>query len=574
MHRVPHSIFVRLLTAVALVGVPLSAQNSLRTFYGDSADDEFGRTVDGAGDVNQDGYDDLIVGVAFNDDNGVSAGCARILSGADGSILYTFYGDSAGDVFGGSVGGAGDVNQDGYADVIVGAQSDDDNGDDSGSARVFSGLDGSILYTFYGDSAGDVFGVSVAGAGDVNQDGSDDLIVGAMADDNNGASSGSARIFSGADGSILYTFHGDSPGDLFGGSVHGAGDVNRDGHADVIVGASFDDDNGVKSGSARVFSGIDGSILHTFYGDSRNDLFGGSVAGAGDVNRDGSDDLIVGAHFDDDNGADSGSARVFSGLDGSILYTFYGDSAGDAFGGSVAGAGDVNQDGYPDLIAGAQWDDDNGISSGSARVFSGADGAVLYTFYGDSAHDCFGVSVAGAGDVNKDGYADLIVGAHLDDDNGSNSGSARVISGLGCCPSTGQSCTVAPCESCPSIVATTSGGAPTLNNGSFALELVNAPSNLSYAILAISDTPCESPGTSYIFCDTIKVHQPLAFLAAMLFTAGVSPCTTSITVPAGIPNDPTFLGFALGVQWALSCDAGTVLGASISNCVSMVVTDT
>ena len=281
-----------------------------------------------------------------------------------------------------------------------------------------------------------------------------------------------------------------------------------------------------------------------------------------------------GAHFDDDNGADSGSARVFSGLDGSILYTFYGDSAGDAFGGSVAGAGDVNQDGYPDLIAGAQWDDDNGISSGSARVFSGADGAVLYTFYGDSAHDCFGVSVAGAGDVNKDGYADLIVGAHLDDDNGSNSGSARVISGLGCCPSTGQSCTVAPCESCPSIVATTSGGAPTLNNGSFALELVNAPSNLSYAILAISDTPCESPGTSYIFCDTIKVHQPLAFLAAMLFTAGVSPCTTSITVPAGIPNDPTFLGFALGVQWALSCDAGTVLGASISNCVSMVVTDT
>jgi len=110
----------------------------------------------------------------------------------------------------------------------------------------------SVLYTFDGNSSADNFGVAVSGAGDVNGDGYDDLIVGAYLDDNNGMESGMARVFSGLDGSILYTFDGDSPGDVFGFSVSGAGDVNGDGFADLIVGAIFDDNNGLDSGSARV----------------------------------------------------------------------------------------------------------------------------------------------------------------------------------------------------------------------------------------------------------------------------------------------------------------------------------
>ncbi len=115
--------------------------------------------------------------------------------------------------------------------------------------------------------------------------------------------------------------------------------------------------------------------LYTFNGDSANDRFG-SVSGAGDVNKDGYADLIVGALLDDNNGADSGSARVLSGKDGKILYTFNGYSAADGLR-SVAGAGDVNKDGYADLIVGATGDDNNGTNSGSARVFSGKDGKVL-----------------------------------------------------------------------------------------------------------------------------------------------------------------------------------------------------
>ena len=286
------------------------------------------------------------------------------------------------------------------------------------------------LYTFNGDSVGDFFGVSVSGAGDVNGDGFADLIVGAAQDDNNGADAGSARVLSGLNGSVLYTFNGDSPFDFFGVSVSGAGDVDGDGYADLIVGARGDDNNGERSGSARVFSGLDGSILYTFDGDSAADTFGASVSGAGDVNGDGFADLIVGAAQDDNNGFSSGSARVFSGLDGSILFTFDGDSAIDLFGISVSGAGDVDGDGFADLIVGARRDDNNGDSSGSARVFSGADGSVLYTFNGDSPFDFFGGSVSGAGDVDGDGFADLIVGAHLDDNNGTDSGSARVFSGL------------------------------------------------------------------------------------------------------------------------------------------------
>jgi hypothetical protein len=401
-------------------------------FDGGSENDSFGGSVSGAGDVDGDGFDDLIVGAILDDHNGFGSGSARVISGATGATLYTFHGDSVEDLFGFSVAGAGDVNGDGFADLIVGALWDDIGGHhNSGSARIFSGATGAILYTFFSDSAGDEFGNAVSGAGDVNSDGFDDVIIGAFADDNSGMDSGSAKVFSGATGALLYTFNGGAASDYFGVAVSGAGDVNDDGFADLIVGAPHDAEVGSVAGYARVFSGATGEILCTFHGSAPDDFFGGSVSGAGDVNGDGFDDVIVGARNDIHNGSNTGSARVFSGATGGILYAFYGDSAGNFFGASVRGAGDVNGDGVDDLLAGAPHYGSNGAAPGYARVFSGADGEVLFTFNGESAYDYFGDSVSGAGDVNGDGLADLVIGVSGDDTNGTNSGSARLFFSFG-----------------------------------------------------------------------------------------------------------------------------------------------
>ena len=422
---------VRLVTVLALLVLTAGVADAqityvpLYTFHGDSAGDRLGISVSGAGDVNGDGFADLIVGAYDDDNTGTDSGSARVLSGLDGSELYEFNGDSPGDALGISVSGAGDVNGDGFADLIVGAPLDDNTGMDSGSARVLSGLDGSELYEFNGDSPGNAFGYSVSGVGDVNGDGLTDLIVGAPMDDNNGLFSGSVRVLSGFDGSEQYEFNGDSPGNAFGYSVSGVGDVNGDGLTDLIVGAPMDDNNGSFSGSARVLSGLDGSELHEFDGNSADDQFGSSVSGAGDVNGDGRADLIVGAYADDNNGSRSGSARVLSGLDGSELYEFNGDSAEDFFGVSVGGAGDVNGDGRADLIVGAPQTFASGNPTGYVRVLSGLDGSELYEFNGDSADDQFGSSVSGAGDVNGDGIADFIVGAQNGGLNGG--GYARVF---------------------------------------------------------------------------------------------------------------------------------------------------
>ena len=209
---------------------------------------------------------------------------------------------------------------------------------------------------------GDQLGFSVCGAGDVNDDGSADLLVGAPKDDNNVTNSGSARVLSGKYGRILWTFNGDLAGELFGQSVSGTGDLTSDGIADLLVGAPQDDKNGHASGSARLFvGGASPGSVDSFDGDSAADQLGFSVSGAGDMNNDGYDDVIVGARYDDDGGLDSGAAFIFFGaaapaatIDASAAAVILvGGDPGDRFGFSVSSAGDVNGDGYDGVLVGA-----------------------------------------------------------------------------------------------------------------------------------------------------------------------------------------------------------------------------
>ncbi len=504
------------------------AQGPLYSFYGDSMGDGFGYAVGGAGDVNKDATVDVVVGAAWDSNGGPVSGCVRVFSGANGALLHTFYGAMASAQLGFAVSGAGDVNKDGYADIIAGAPYDSPSGVQCGSARVFSGATGALLYTFAGDTYGDQMGVSVSGAGDVNKDGYADVIVGAPMDEKNGTRSGSAFVFSGATGAQLFLFKGDSPDEWLGTSVSGAGDVNADGYDDVIVGAPYDDYNGVHySGSAKVFSGKTGAILYFFGGSLAHDNFGKSVSGAGDVNADGYDDFVTGTPTLDVAGSNAGNVQVRSGKTGGVLYSFNGGAAGDLLGASVAGAGDVNGDGYDDIVAGMTGDDDLGADCGGVRVYSGKDGAVLATFHGDAAGDRLGQSVDGTGDVDHDGFGEVIGGAPQNDQAGAEAGKATVFR-------------VTPCSG-----SATAYGAACAGSGGFVPSLAVSGCVTQGGILTVQVAGGLGGAFSMMFVGLSAASLPAGggctlllnpiVLSIPLPLGGSGPGNGAITVPATIP---------------------------------------
>ncbi|MBY0335615.1 MAG: FG-GAP-like repeat-containing protein [Acetobacteraceae bacterium] len=410
--------------------------------------------------------------------------------GGLGTQGFRIDGATAGEQAGFSVASAGDVNGDGLADLIVGAYLADNNGrGNSGSAYVvfgqasgFANVDlaslGTQGFRLDGQAVGDNAGFSVASAGDVNGDGFADVIVGAYLADNNGrSSSGSAYVVFGQAsgfatidlaaglGTQGFRIDGQMTSGAAGRSVASAGDVNGDGFADVIVGAMFANNNGRSaSGSAYVvfgqasgFANVDlanlGARGFRIDGAASSDNIGVAVASAGDVNGDGFGDIIVGANVADNNGRpNSGSAYVvfgkasgFANIDlaaglGTQGFRIDGAAASDGAGASVASAGDVNGDGIGDVIVGANVADNNGrTTSGSAYVvfgqasgFANVDlaslGAQGVRIDGAAGNDQAGSSVASAGDLDGNGFADLVVGARLASSNGrSGSGSAYAL---------------------------------------------------------------------------------------------------------------------------------------------------
>lgn len=398
--------------AALLLGSSVSAQSRIYDISGPQADAGFGTAVAFIGDVNGDGQAEFAVGSSFDDSSGPNnAGRVQVFAGHNGALLWEAFGDVGGDALGESVASAGDVNNDGIGDVIVGAPGPLAFGFSPGYARVYSGLDGSVLYTLTGAASGDYFGGSVSGAGDVDMDGYDDLIVGApynlfFTETNTGY----AQVLSGFDGSLVRTLNGTSNQDRFGDSVSGVGDLNADGYDDVIVGAVWDDTAATDAGAARVYSGMDGSVLLSMTGDVAQDNFGVSVSGAGDVNMDGTLDVIVGAHELLDFGGNVpnlGFARVFSGVDASVLYDLDGLTTGDFFGVGVRGAGDLDADGYADFAV-ASGELNLSGREGLLRVYSGQTGSELFSFEGLNSSP---ESADAGSDIDEDGLPDFIRGA-------------------------------------------------------------------------------------------------------------------------------------------------------------------
>lgn len=431
MRRIPALLPILTILAVQMGSAhELVAQHRIFDLAGSTAGDRMGSSVAGVGDIDGDGYPDFAVGSPYEDTvNGAASGSVRVLSGVDGRVLYKFDGDAPSSGFGGAVAGAGDVDGDNVADIIIGAGLDDTMGTDAGSVRVVSGLTGFAAYTLYGSGPGDNYGCAVDGVGDFDLDGFDDFVVGAMGYDNRGSlDSGMAEVYSGLDGSILHTFYGSAGGDAFGSAVAGVGDTNRNHFPDVAIGAKGADVVFQDSGTVEVFTSKGGISIGAHYGDTLGAEFGASIDGLGDVNGDRYTDMIVGSKGDSGRAAGSGSARVLSGR-GPVLQRIYGPLAGDALGAAVAGAGDVNKDGFLDYLIGVPGDDTNGVDAGSVKVFSGFDGSIIHEFHGGAPGGLFGSAVGGLGDINADGHSDLVVGAWSNDTAGSDAGRARVLSG-------------------------------------------------------------------------------------------------------------------------------------------------
>ena len=360
--------------------------------------------VSGKQDFNGDGIPDLIFGDPYNDSMATDAGRIYILSGLSEDTLLTMYGDVNKAWFGWSVDFAGDFNGDGHTDIIVGAPgltASQTLG--FGRVFVFSGLNQDTL--LYVPGLVDIYnkGWSVAGGGDFNNDGLADVILGAPT--GAGFYEGGTMLMYLGDTARVDWFNiwqqdfGTYNSSGMGARVGFAGDVNNDGMDDAI----YNDGHGPK-----IMSGADGTpLLDTVPLWAINQAFDG----VGDMNKDGYDDIVVGYQVYDGS---HGRVTVFSGATGEILFEFFGEGYADAFGSSVAGCGDMDGDGYPDIAVGAnnyriRRDFPDQAFVGKLYLFSGFDGHLIDTVTGNEQTQLFPSGVKGVGDMNNDGRGDLLV---------------------------------------------------------------------------------------------------------------------------------------------------------------------
>lgn len=426
----PIRLFAAILYLVLASAGAEARQSVLHEYHGDAYGSELGTALGRVGDVDGDGTEDVVFGAPWDDTVETDAGLIRIVSGYDGSVFRTVLGENDADKFGWSVGGGGDYDGDGFCDIIVGVPRYDFHGPQSGAVVVLSGLDNAVLYTFHGDYRDSHMGWSVSDAGDVNADGRSDLIAGAYYDSTYKTRAGNARVFSGLNGQVLYSFYGASYGDELGTAVSGAGDVDNDGYDDVMAGAPHESSYAVASGMAYAYSGQTGAVLFSVHGDTTRDKCGCSVSAIGDLNGDNFADVLIGVPGE---AFEKGAVQALLGPLGTLHYQVTGTLNGAQLGYSLAGGGDSDQDGVNDFMAGSPEASITGTWSGASTLFSGATGAHRFTVHGEVAFESMGLAVSGGGDFNSDGLAEVLVSRpHANTVNGVDSGTVQVLSPRAC----------------------------------------------------------------------------------------------------------------------------------------------
>ena len=343
---------------------------------GPDSGDQCGYAVCGAGDVDADGTDDFLVGLPYADPGGrTDAGSMFVIGGADGRLIWRIQGDESGQRLGAALAAGADANGDGYGDFLIGAPYASPGGIlHAGSAFLVSGRDGTTLVRVDGAWGEGLLGQDLAFTGDLSGDGLPDFVVGVPQADPNGAlDAGEILIVDSVTGQVIRDLQGVDAGGNLGWSVADAGDVDGDGLSEVVAGAYLNSANGLQSsGSVIVFRGSDGTVLHHWMGGASWDRLGWNVAGVGDADGDLVPDILASAPFSDVLGfTDAGEALLFSGRTGDLIMAWAGSANDDRLGYGLAGAGDVDADGTEDLLVGIYWGDPNGVpNAGEVRTLS------------------------------------------------------------------------------------------------------------------------------------------------------------------------------------------------------------
>jgi hypothetical protein len=366
---------------------------------------------EGVGDVDGDGFDDIAYGARL-DTNG--RGRVDVRSGRSGALLGTLTGAFNHENFGQRIVALGDVDQDGFADFAVSAPGVDSGGNNAGRVAVFHGPHLTPGLTIDG-AAGERLGLLLEAAGDVDADGVTDIAEGTD------LGSPRLRLYSGATGALLREIP-NMPFDWsFAHSFAGIGDVDGDGHGEVAVGIPGANPIGPPAsqsyGAVQVRSGATGAVLRTILHPPGERGFGTTVAAGGDIDGDGIPDVLVGSPNVPLPPASYIRGKVFaySGRDGSLLHELRNADTLSSFGEVLAGIGDLDADGFADIAAGSSREDfaslPVGEPQGGVQVFSGASGALLLDLRPQAPGEVMGLTLRSAGDVNADGYPDLVVGS-------------------------------------------------------------------------------------------------------------------------------------------------------------------
>lgn len=318
--------------------------------------DQLGTGLEAAGDTNGDGIPDVVASAP-------GGGYVNIYSGRDGRVLRTLKAENANDDYGRNVEGVGDVNRDGYADILVGAPNNSAAGEKAGRAYLYSGKDGRVLLTLSGERPGDNFGSAVAGSSDRQHI---FLLVGAP-----GAgpkNTGRAYVYDGLTKTSKFTVEADDTGAGLGYMFLSVlGDVDGDGVPDVYVSDWMNNAKGPSTGRVYIHSGKDGHRLFALTGETAGEGFGTSPSVAGDVDGDGHADVIVGAWQYAGAAVGGGRAYLYSGKDGHLIRTYTCRTPGDTFGFDAVTMGDVKGNGESAFLITSGWSGVHGYHSG--RVF-------------------------------------------------------------------------------------------------------------------------------------------------------------------------------------------------------------